>query len=75
MFMNETDWLLCPSQKDFELKATEMIVNYANDAIRAKGHFSLVLAGGNTPKKSMNPYQKKIVIGLIGIFFLEMKDA
>ena len=51
MSVNENDWLLCSSQKDFELKATEMIANYANDAIRAKGNFSLVLAGGNTPKK------------------------
>ena len=75
MSVNENDWLLCSSQKDFELKATEMIANYANDAIRTKGHFSLVLAGGNTPKKSMNPYQKEIVIGVIGTFILEMKDA
>ncbi|QZP18158.1 6-phosphogluconolactonase [Methylophilales bacterium] len=57
--MNENDWLLCASQKDFELKATEMIANYANDAIRAKGHFSLVLAGGNTPKKIYESLSKK----------------
>ena len=59
MPVNENDWLLCPSQKDFELKATEMIANYANDAIRTKGHFSLVLAGGNTPKKIYESLSKK----------------
>ena len=52
MSVNENDWLLCSSQKDFELKAIEMIVNYADDAIRTNGLFSLVLAGGNTPKSS-----------------------
>ena len=59
MFVNENDWLLCSSQKDFELKATEMIANHANDAIRTKGHFSLVLAGGNTPKKIYESLSKK----------------
>ena len=59
MSVNENDWLLCSSQKDFELKATEMIANYANDAIRTKGHFSLVLAGGNTPKKIYESLSKK----------------
>ena len=59
MSVNENDWLLCSSQKDFELKATEMIANYANDAIRTKGHFSLVLAGGNTPKKIYESLSKR----------------
>ena len=59
MSVNENDWLLCSSKKDFELKATEMIANYANDAIRTKGHFSLVLAGGNTPKKIYESLTKK----------------
>jgi len=51
MSAKENDWLLCSSQNEFELKAIEMIENFADDAIRSKGHFSLVLAGGNTPKK------------------------
>ena len=59
MSVNENDWLLCSSPEDFELKATEMIANYANDAIRTKGHFSLVLAGGNTPKKIYESLSKK----------------
>ena len=53
MSVNENDWLLCSSPEDFELKATEMIANYANDAIRTKGHFSLVLAGGKYSKKNL----------------------
>ena len=59
MSVNENDWLLCSSPEDFELKATEMIANYANDAIAKKGYFSLVLAGGNTPKKIYNSFSKK----------------
>ena len=59
MSVNANDWLLCSSQEDFELKATEMIVNYADDAIRTKGLFSLVLAGGNTPKKIYESLSKK----------------
>ena len=59
MSVNENDWLLCSSQKDFELKATEMIANYANDAIAKRGYFSLVLAGGNTPKKIYESLSKK----------------
>ena len=51
MPVNENDWLLCSSQKEFELRATEMIEEFADEAIRTKGHFSFVLAGGNTPKK------------------------
>ena len=51
MSVNENDWLLCSSQKEFELRATEMIEEFADEAIRTKGHFSFVLAGGNTPKK------------------------
>ena len=75
MSVNENDWLLCSSQKILRLKATEMIANYANNAIRTKGYFSLVLAGGNTPNKIYESLSKKIVIGVIGIFILEMKDA
>ena len=59
MSVNANDWLLCSSQEDFELKATEMIVNYADDAIRTKGLFCLVLAGGNTPKKIYESLSKK----------------
>ena len=51
MSVNENDWLLCSSQKEFELRATEMIEEFANEAIRTKGYFSFVLAGGNSPKK------------------------
>ena len=51
MSANVNEWLLCTSQKDFELKAIEMIENFADKAIKTNGQFSLVLAGGNTPKK------------------------
>jgi len=36
-----------------------LFANYANDAIRTKGHFSLVLAGGNTPKKIYESLSKR----------------
>ncbi|MBT7483092.1 MAG: 6-phosphogluconolactonase [Nitrosomonadales bacterium] len=44
-------WLSCKSQKEFELKIVERIVTYAAKAIKDKGSFSLVLAGGNTPAR------------------------
>ena len=51
MSANVNEWLLCASEKEFEYKAVEMIENLADEAIKVKGNFSLVLAGGNTPKK------------------------
>ena len=59
MSANENEWLLCTSQKKFELKAIEMIENLADEAIKVKGNFSLVLAGGNTPKKIYESLSKK----------------
>jgi 6-phosphogluconolactonase len=59
MSANVNEWLLCTSQKDFELKAIEMIENFADKAIKTNGQFSLVLAGGNTPKKIYESLSKK----------------
>ena len=59
MSVKDNDWVLCSSQNEFESRAIEMIENFADDAIRSKGHFSLVLAGGNTPKKIYESLSKK----------------
>ena len=59
MSANVNEWLLCASEKEFELKAVEMIENLADEAIKVKGNFSLVLAGGNTPKKIYESLSKK----------------
>ena len=75
MSANVNEWLLCASEKEFELKAVEMIENLADEAIKVKGNFSLVLAGGNTPKKIYESLSKKSVIGVIGIFILVTKGA
>ena len=59
MSANVNEWLLCTSEKEFEHKAVEMIENLADEAIKVKGNFSLVLAGGNTPKKIYESLSKK----------------
>ena len=51
MLKNKKKWIEVLNQKEFELKAAEMIVKLADEAITQKGKFSIVLAGGNTPQK------------------------
>lgn len=51
MLKNKKNWIEVLNQKEFELKAAEMIVKLSDEAIIQKGKFSIVLAGGNTPQK------------------------